>query len=280
MTNVLYDLKNRFQGSVSELTMYLPLINLMCIMSSENNNRNNFALFADAVKNINQTKLNYFGEKHSIYAIVEDAQLYLNAEELPRFYNYARKSFQLQMDNLKSSLNNLYKISLFEQEAIEKTPIGYVNILKNIFFSNYDSGNFFLPMAGVIPNKNFAIELSIGIELMFKEFESKIDKIIEPEHMNNKNSDVVDIPPNKFEIDKIRLLHETGIIEFLQSKYPTTNANQISKFFEFVTEKPMISKNNNSSFTTDETNSHYPMNNLSITKKEKIKNRMTAYGFI
>lgn len=82
------------------------------------------------------------------------------------------------------------------------------------------------------------------------------------------------------EIDKIRLLHETGIINFLIDKYPTTNPNQIAKFFELISSEPMTAKNNNSLFTTDKTNVKYPMDNLSITKRQKIRNLMLDFGFI
>lgn len=87
-------------------------------------------------------------------------------------------------------------------------------------------------------------------------------------------------PITEKEIDKIRLLHETGIINFLLEKYPTTNPNQIAKFFELISSEPMIAKNNNSSFTNEITNVKYPMKNLSFTKKQKIKTIMQGFGFV
>ncbi|MCT3653259.1 hypothetical protein HZR02_16800 [Elizabethkingia anophelis] len=67
------------------------------------------------------------------------------------------------------------------------------------------------------------------------------------------------------EINKIRLLHETGVIKFLQDKYgDNTSIRKIAGFFELISEKRMIAKNNNSLFTTDSSNSKYPNKGMTL----------------
>lgn len=118
----------------------------------------------------------------------------------------------------------------------------------------------------------------------FQNIVSKIDTELELElerkKSTNSENKVVAEQITEKESDKIRLLHETGIINFLTEKYPNSNPNQIAKFFELLSEQRMIAKNNNALFTTDKTNVKYPMNNLPFTKKNKIKNLMNEFGFI
>ena len=85
--------------------------------------------------------------------------------------------------------------------------------------------------------------------------------------------------------NKIRMLHKTGIINFLLEKYPHTTTKQIADFFEFITEpnkkgKGLISKNTNSLFTTDRSNEKYLMKNVNHTTKTKLNDLMRNYGFI
>lgn len=87
-------------------------------------------------------------------------------------------------------------------------------------------------------------------------------------------------PITEKEINKIRLLHKTGIIEFLLNKYKDSNPRSIARFFEKLTESPMLEKNNSSLFYTDKTNSKYPMKNLTLTQKQKLNLLMNEFGFV
>lgn len=79
--------------------------------------------------------------------------------------------------------------------------------------------------------------------------------------------------------DVIRMLHATGIIEHLKEKYKDTSTLSIAKFFEFITQKQLIAVNTNTLFTTDKTAEKYLMRNLSLTKKQQIKDRLEKYKF-
>ncbi|MVW93839.1 hypothetical protein FCL53_17895 [Elizabethkingia meningoseptica] len=87
------------------------------------------------------------------------------------------------------------------------------------------------------------------------------------------------------EINKIRLLHKTGIIEFLLNKYGTnTNPRKIAEFFELISGGKMIAKNNNSLFYTMDENGDfpvkYPLKNMAPIPKKILNDHLTSFGFI
>lgn len=240
MNNLLFDLKLRFDKSLTELTNYLPLINLMVMMSHENNSSNGFGLFVQEVATINKNSLYYFDRTYYIYDIVVDAKLYLNDAELSRFDDYAKDSFGMQKERLKNAVDNFYRISLFEAEEIKKTPLGYADVLERAFAKNYDGADCSMPVVGMEPNESFPTDLVKGIENRFKQFEETIEKIKNPLEQKAK-ANSLSVP------QKVKILDELNIKGWLQGKnYTTFQIEQLlSDLFE-KTDKTIRSAFSNS----------------------------------
>lgn len=101
------------------------------------------------------------------------------------------------------------------------------------------------------------------------------DKLQETD-TDNSNSKLL----SSKDILKIRLLHETGIINFLTEKYPNASTNQIAKFFELISDTKLLASSTNSKFTTGTTNVKYPLKNLTPTQKSEISESLIKFSFI
>lgn len=64
--------------------------------------------------------------------------------------------------------------------------------------------------------------------------------------------------------DTIRLLHYTGILEFLLKKYPRMNESNLASFFELITKTPITHKNQNKQFYKNTDDSMYHKDNLDL----------------
>lgn len=59
----------------------------------------------------------------------------------------------------------------------------------------------------------------------------------------------------------IALLHYTGILDFLRSKYPKVTDNKLAGFFELLTKEPITARGQSSHFTGDKSAMKYPIRN-------------------
>lgn len=244
MNNPLYDLKIRFDGAITELGSYLPLIQLMSYMSHENNNKNGFGFFVDTVKEISTKSINYMTSKYSIESIVGDAKLYLAQDELLRFSVYAKKAIEFRNMSLENLLENLNRILLLPKNEIAKTPLGFATDLERAFVNNYDGGWTLLPIAQSLPNENFPIELANGIKKYFILFEDSVNKMIDPieekQHTLLTQNDTSKIASKLTNLQAIGYLFteliEKGIMQPKRKagKYsPTNTAKLILEHFHF-----------------------------------------------
>ena len=136
-----------------------------------------------------------------------------------------------------------------------------------------------------VSNDKYSADISVSMLLSVSEI------INLTFHKVKNNSSPIQIreelpePIPETDSNKIRMLHKTGIIDFLIEKYPHTTTKQIADFFEFITEpnkkgNGLISKNTNSLFTTDQSNEKYLMKNVSHTTKTKLNELMLKFGFL
>ena len=115
------------------------------------------------------------------------------------------------------------------------------------------------------------------------EIERERINIMRKQPTTAKNEEVEIIAES--DTNKIRMLHKTGIIDYLLAKYgATTNTKKIAEFFEFLTTpnakgNGLISKNTNTLFTTDTENDKYPMRNINHSTRKKIQSLMDDFGF-
>lgn len=65
-------------------------------------------------------------------------------------------------------------------------------------------------------------------------------------------------------VNTIRLLHYTGILEFLLKKYPRMNESNLASFFELITKTPITHKNQNTHFYKNNDNSMYHKDDLDL----------------
>lgn len=61
---------------------------------------------------------------------------------------------------------------------------------------------------------------------------------------------------------KVGLLIQSGIVDFLRTKYPKLTNNQIAGFFELISQEPLKQKSTNTHFTHDKNSSKYPIQNM------------------
>lgn len=69
-------------------------------------------------------------------------------------------------------------------------------------------------------------------------------------------------PINMKQKQKIGLLIQSGIVDFLRTKYPKLTNNQIAGFFELISQEPLKQKSTNTHFTHDKNSSKYPIQNM------------------
>lgn len=65
-------------------------------------------------------------------------------------------------------------------------------------------------------------------------------------------------------VNTIRLLHYTGILEFLLKKYPRMNESNLASFFELITKTPITHKNQNKHFYKNTDDSMYYKDDLDL----------------
>lgn len=75
---------------------------------------------------------------------------------------------------------------------------------------------------------------------------------------------------------KIGLLIQSGIIDFLRTKYPKATNNQIAGFFELISQEPLKQKSTNTHFTQDKNSSKYPIQNMQ--DKRELNLILAKYG--
>lgn len=76
--------------------------------------------------------------------------------------------------------------------------------------------------------------------------------------MNHQDQEPISIKQKQ----KIGLLIQSGIVDFLREKYPKLTNNQIAGFFELISQEPLKQKSTNTHFTQDKNNSKYPIQNM------------------
>lgn len=163
MNKELKSIKHQLDITIGELDIFYPLINSMFIKSIENIN---FELFKDGVIKFNNAySLRLFSDV-SIKKVISDAKLFLNSQELERFYLFAKDEVLIRQNHLTQMTSIQRKLT--EHEEIE---------LERIFNENCNIGLFGFPTKGIIPNINFSKQLITGIETHFKYFENKIDEL-------------------------------------------------------------------------------------------------------
>lgn len=188
------------------------------------------------------------------------------------FSKYLKDLLVVYEENRVRLLN---QISELENERL-KTIHEFIVVKRNIdYITNPDF------QAGLKESKEREIRLRFLYDEAIKCCGFLKDKI-ENERINILRREPKEKIENKIElstseIDRIRLLHKTGIIDFLLTTYHI-NENQIAKFFELISEKPMIAKNNNSLFY-GKGSIKYPLANLPHSKKKKLDDQMREFGF-
>ncbi|MGK6344273.1 hypothetical protein ACMGDK_18835 [Chryseobacterium sp. DT-3] len=75
---------------------------------------------------------------------------------------------------------------------------------------------------------------------------------------------------------KIGLLIQSGIVDFLREKYPKLTNNQIAGFFELISQEPLKQKSTNTHFTQDKNSSKYPIQNMQ--DKRELSLILAKYG--
>lgn len=259
---------------------------------------NTYKNFDEEIENI-ETSLNEKLYNYKKNFNIHSRQLLLKILELfNALDNYKNPNINTEKRNLQDYKDNqINRISECEYsikttfESLTVFDLHIKNLITyNEFLDAYSLRNYIKPKLGYYINYLSAFGIEISKTPLFENFNNLLDKIensIDTDELKfinelNQISNKINYPNpiNEQETNKIRLLHETGIIDFLIEKYPNSNPNQIAKFFELLSEKPMIASNNNALFTTDKTNIKYPMNNLSLTKKENIKSLMVRFGFV
>lgn len=75
---------------------------------------------------------------------------------------------------------------------------------------------------------------------------------------------------------KIGLLIQSGIVDFLRAKYPKITNNQMAGFFELISQEPLKQKSTNTHFTQDKNSSKYPIQN--IQDKRELNLILAKYG--
>jgi len=163
MNNDLNSIKHQFDGNINHLNSFFPLINTMFVKSIENKN---FELFEGAVKSFNFILLS-LQSYQSIEKTISNAKLFLNENELQRFYLFAKDAIKIKREHLNSIIKS-FDNELTGTENFE---------LEKIFHSNCNIGIINFPDISLTGNPNFAIELIKAIEIYFENFENEIDKI-------------------------------------------------------------------------------------------------------
>jgi len=87
----------------------------------------------------------------------------------------------------------------------------------------------------------------------------KIKELSPEEKETQTDIDISELKTSKTK--SIALLHHTGILDFLRSKYPTISDRQLAGFFEFVTRESITVRNQSSQFTHDKRSVKYPIKN-------------------
>jgi hypothetical protein len=163
MNNDINSIKHQFDSSLNHLNCFIPLINTMFVESTENKN---FNLFEEAVKSFNFTVLS-FQLYQSIENTISNAKLFLNENELQRFYLFAKGAIKIKREHLNSIIKS-FDNELTETENFE---------LEKIFHSNCNVGINNFPDIKLTGNTNFSVELIKAIQIYFENFENEIDKI-------------------------------------------------------------------------------------------------------
>ncbi|WP_281765465.1 hypothetical protein [Neptunitalea lumnitzerae] len=165
----LKTLRRKFDIAINELDSFYPIINTAFTKSSENIN---YCLFKKSIRELNQTFRLLIGQD-SIDKIISEAKLYLNEEELKRFYIYTKEQIQVRQNTLDLIIESLDR-NLSDDENLK---------LEEIFHTHLEVGLTYLPRTSIERNKNFTNDLIDGIKKYFNLFESNINKIY------NHNSD-------------------------------------------------------------------------------------------
>lgn len=115
-------------------------------------------------------------------------------------------------------------------------------------------------------------------EIKFKNFQFAKKRVFEFIENRRKvlNTRLPTPPPDEVEpitlpenikttkVNTIRLLHYTGILEFLLKKYPRMNESNLASFFELITKTPIIHRNQNTHFYKNNDDSMYHKDDLDL----------------
>ncbi|WP_419868719.1 hypothetical protein [Chryseobacterium sp. CT-SW4] len=140
------------------------------------------------------------------------------------------------------------KLSQFEKSLITNYPQ----------FREKLNEEFEKPMSKILPYHEIINFLGYSIkEEANKIYYTKIAGI--ESNKNDEKSKFIDLKPKQTQ--KIGLLIQSGIVDFLRAKYPTITNNQIAGFFELISQEPLRQKSTNTHFTKDKNSPKYPIRN-------------------
>ncbi|MDP9961863.1 hypothetical protein [Chryseobacterium lathyri] len=83
-------------------------------------------------------------------------------------------------------------------------------------------------------------------------------------------------PLTRSQIQRIGLLVQSGIIDFLRKEYPTITNNQLAGFFEEISRETLKQKSTNTHFTQEKHSSKYPIQNKQ--DQEELSMILSKYG--
>lgn len=108
----------------------------------------------------------------------------------------------------------------------------------------------------------------LSIPKIYNFIQEKLNLKIEKETQTPPPDEVesITLPENikTTKTDTIRLLHYTGILDFLLEKYPRMNESNLASFFELITKTPITHKNQNKHFYKNTDDSMYHKENLDL----------------
>lgn len=130
-------------------------------------------------------------------------------------------------------------------------------------FKTLDSKGWYLHF-NHIKYYNFKLSISKIYNFIQEKLNSKIQKESQIPPFDEVEPIAIPEDIKTTKTDVIRLLHYTGILDFLLKKYPRMNESNLASFFELITKTPITHKNQNKQFYKNTDDSMYHKDNLDL----------------